>query len=424
MSSFSSVTEFISYVTDYLAEDDDLMFLTITGELSGVTVYRSGHCYFTLKDESSCVSCVMFRTYLSQLDFTPQDGMKVVITGSVNIYGPTGKFQINVKGMRFAGKGNLKEQYNKLFVRLQEEGLFSEEHKRRIPLLPRRIGVVTSPSGAVINDIIRTLKRRNPYFDILIYPASVQGEACPKEVANGIRYLDAREDIDVIIVARGGGSYEDLFGFSDEEVARACYAASTPVISAIGHETDNSILDYVADLRAPTPTAAAELVMPVYDDLNNYILNTELRLELAIEALIRAKRNYLESLKNHKALLSPMFYLDSSRNKLNSLVNELTKCSERYIGENSRRLEDYSKSLSYSVESIIVREQNRLSLNIKQLDSMGPTNVLRRGYSFVTNGEGKVVSSTGEVSSGDEIYVEMVDGKIYASVNKITRDRK
>lgn len=422
MSSFNTVTEFIDYVSTLLTSDNNLNVLSITGELSGVTVYRSGHCYFTLKDESSCVSCVMFRSYLSQMDFVPKDGMKVVLTGGVNIYGPTGKFQINVRGMRFAGKGDLKEQYLKLFMKLQEEGLFREDLKKKIPLLPKKIGVVTSPSGAVINDIIRTLKRRNPHFDLLIYPAAVQGEGCPVEIASGIKYLDEREDIDVIIVARGGGSYEDLFGFNSEVIARSCFAAKTPVISAIGHETDVSILDYVADLRAATPTAAAELVMPVYDDMMNYISNTGIRLDMAIDSLIKNKKNYLNSLKNHKALLSPMFYLGEAQKHLNDLINQMIKCSDRLLNDNRRELDRLSLLLKASELDILKKEQGRLEVNVNMLDTMSPLNVLKRGYSFLTDDSDNVIVSVDDLKVGDNVNLSMSDGN--AIVNVISKTSK
>lgn len=419
MSSFNTVTDFIEYVTARLNGDSILSVFSITGELSGVTVYRSGHCYFTLKDEASCVSCVMFRGYLSQLDFTPKDGMKVVLSGGVNIYGPTGKFQINVRGMRFAGKGDLKEQYLKLFMKLQEEGLFKDEYKRKIPLLPRRIGVVTSPSGAVINDIIRTLKRRNPYFDLLIYPAAVQGDACPIEVSSGIKYLDSREDIDVIIVARGGGSYEDLFGFNSELIARSCFEATTPIISAIGHETDTSILDYVADLRAPTPTAAAELVMPVYDDLMNYVSNSSIRLDMAISSLLKNKRAYLDSLKNHRALLSPMFYLGEQQKHLNNLVSQMIKSSDMLLSNNQRDLDKLSIMLNQATQDTLKLNQGRLEVCINMLDTMSPLNVLKRGYSFITDKEDKVLSTVDGINVNDKINIRMADGSIIASVDEI-----
>lgn len=424
MSSFNTVTEFIEYVSARLSGDSNLNVFSITGELSGVTVYRSGHCYFTLKDDASCVSCVMFRSYLSQMDFVPRDGMKVVLSGGVNLYGPTGKFQINVRGMRFAGKGDLKEQYLKLFMKLQEEGLFNVEHKRKVPTLPRRIGVVTSPSGAVINDIIRTLKRRNPYFDLLIYPAAVQGEACPNEIAAGIKYLDSREDIDVIIVARGGGSYEDLFGFNSEVIARSCFEATTPVISAIGHETDTTILDYVADLRAATPTAAAELVMPQYDVLMNYLSNTSIRLDMEISSLIKNRRNYLDSLKNHKALLSPMFYLGESQNHLNTLVNQMIKSADSLIVSNQRELDKLSILLNQSVTDQIRTNQGRLEVCINMLDTMSPLNVLKRGYSFITDNKEKVLTSVDGINVNDKVKIQMSDGSIVANVEEIVSSKE
>ena len=397
MFTFNSVTELNTYANDVLSADPRTSSLAVTGEISNLTIYRSsGHAYFTLKDESSQISCVMFKSYLASLSFVPKDGMKVILTGTCSIYSANGKFQIKAFAMRQVGKGDLAQQMKELHRKLSSEGLFAQEHKLPIPVLPSRIGVISSPAGAVIHDIINTLNRRNPNYSLLLYPASVQGETCAAEVMNGIDHFSGRDDIDVIIIARGGGSPEDLWGFNDENLARKIYDCRIPVISAVGHETDYTICDYVADLRAPTPTAAAELVIGKYDELLSNLANKKSMLNLALMNYAEIQRRRLDALKDSKALYSPMVYVEQMRSSLDSVRKDLA---------NSGRL-------------LISEQRHQLKSIIDSIEMLGPMNVLKRGYSYAS-AEGKAVTSVKGLKVGDGLDVVFSDGSISVEVKDI-----
>lgn len=402
MLTFESVTQLNDYTNELLSNDPGTSSLSVTGEISNLTIYKtSGHAYFTLKDDASQVSCVMFRSYLANLNFVPKEGMKVVLTGSCGIYPASGRFQIKAFAMAQKGKGDLAEQMKMLHRKLSAEGLFAQEHKLPIPALPRRIGVVSSPAGAVIHDIINTLNRRNPYYSLLLYPAAVQGEACAREVIAGIDYLSSRDDIDVIIIARGGGSLEDLWGFNDEALARTIYDCRIPVISAVGHETDYTICDYVADLRAPTPTAAAELVIRRYDELINDLANKKSMLNLALMNYAELQRRKLDALKDSKALYSPMVYVETLRASLDNV----------------------RKDLAVSGRMVITEQRHRLKSIIDGIEMLGPMNVLRRGYSYASV-DGRAVTSVKGLKVGDGLDVVFSDGSINVEVKDISEGDK
>ena len=397
MFTFNSVTELNTYANDLLSADPRTSSLAVTGEISNLTVYRSsGHAYFTLKDESSQISCVMFKSYIASLNFVPKEGMKVILTGTCSVYSATGKFQIKAFAMAQKGKGDLAEQMKMLHRKLSAEGLFAQEHKLPIPVLPSRIGVISSPAGAVIHDIINTLNRRNPNYSLLLYPAAVQGESCAKEVISGIDHFCGRDDIDVIIIARGGGSPEDLWGFNDEALARKIYDCRIPVISAVGHETDYTICDYVADLRAPTPTAAAELVIGKYDELLSNISNKKSMLNLALMNYAEIQRRRLDALKDSKALYSPMVYVEQMRLALDSVRKDLTNSGKLLISE----------------------QRHQLKSIIDGIEMLGPMNVLKRGYSYASS-EGKAVTSVKGLKVGDGLDVVFSDGSINVEVKDI-----
>ena len=389
MVEFKSVSQLDNYIKSYLTGSEYLSDFSVTGEISAYTISSRGHAYFTIKDADAVMSCVMFSRYIAYASFTPTIGMKVTVTGCIDFYVPNGKLQMQVLTMKEAGKGDLHEQYKQLFEKLSKEGLFDPEHKKSLPILPKRIGVVTSASGRVISDIVNTLRKRNPYFDLLLYPASVQGENCPPEVTDGINYFNEKKNVDVIIVARGGGSYEDLFGFNDERIARAVYACGIPVISAIGHEPDYTIIDYVADLRAATPTAAAEQVMASYNDQKNMVDNLALSLDIAINSYIGAKRSFLDMLANHKALMTPAFY---AKQQL-MLVDK------------------YREAMKTSMEARVTKLSGEQKQLAGRLESLNPTNVLKRGYSYVSDKDGKAVESAASLKKGDVIGIVFADGK-------------
>lgn len=400
MVEFKSVSQLDNYIKSYLTGSEYLSDFSVTGEISAYMVSSRGHAYFTIKDADAVMSCVMFSRYLAYASFVPAIGVKVTVTGSIDFYVAGGKLQMQVVSIKEAGKGDLHEQYKQLFDRLSKEGLFAPEHKKPLPVLPRRIGVVTSASGRVISDIVNTLRKRNPYFDLLLYPASVQGENCPPEVTAGIRYFNEKKNVDVIIVARGGGSYEDLFGFNDESIARAVYDCDIPVISAIGHEPDYTIIDYVADLRAATPTAAAEQVMASYDDQKNMVDNLALSLDIAINQFIDARRSRLDMLANHKALHTPAFFAQQQLLVVDKFRSQMKNLMEAKVTS----LQSEQKSMR------------------GELESLNPTNVLKRGYSYVSDSDGRAVESASSLKKGDSIGIVFADGKATGTITDTSYD--
>ncbi|SCW27528.1 Exodeoxyribonuclease VII large subunit [Ruminococcaceae bacterium YRB3002] len=400
MFKFESVTALNNYVNDYLGNEQRLSGFELTGEISAFTRAYSGHCYIDIKDETSVVSCIMYKRYFDMVDFQPAVGDKVKICGSAGMYVPQGRFQIRITSMSKSGSGDLYARYQELYKSLQKEGLFLQEHKKKIPVLPRRIGVVTSMTGAVIHDIVDTLRRRNPNFHILVYPAAVQGASCAEEVISGLRYLEDNHLCDVIIVARGGGSYEDLFGFNDEEMARTVYDLSTPVISAIGHEVDYTILDAVADLRAPTPTAAAELCMGNLKELSDSVDSAMMALDVGMTNIIDSREHMIRNYADHKALATPLYFAMQQMEIVNGLSDRLDS-SVRIILDSD----------AASVRSVSGR-----------LEELNPLNVLKRGYSFISDSQGIPVESADRVNPGDKVNIFFADGSASASIDDVRRN--
>ena len=403
MYDFRNILELNTRANYVLSGDERLSSLSVKGELSNVKIYDSHNshtCYLTLKDTTSNISCIMFDSNLSALNFTPEDGLKVTVTGSLSVYAAKGSYRLIIHSMTREGQGDLAEQMRKLYEKLNKEGIFDPSHKLRLPLLPRRIGVISSSKGAVIHDIIHTLSRRNPHFDILLYPAAVSGEACVTEVCAGIDYFMSQRNVDVIIIARGGGSKEELWSFNDERIARKIYSCDIPTISAVGHDTAVSICDYVADVSAPTPTAAAELVMPSLSDLKGKNANLREMLNISVKGLIDSKRTHLRYLSENKALYTPLYNVELHRNRLNTL-------KERFRNITDNRL---------------TAEKTRLTAIRKNLDLLGPANTLSRGYSYVTLGD-KTVTSVSSVKKGDEIRVVLSDGEFTAIVDSKKENR-
>lgn len=399
MFSFSSVTELIKYIQAVCDNDSRLKDMSVTGEISGFKKYPSGHCYFSLKDNESTISCVMFGFYANNLNFVPKDGLKVQVSCNAGIYGPNGKFQIYCKSMTELGKGDLREQFKALFEKLNKEGLFSPNYKKPIPSMPRKIGVITSSSGAVIHDIIRTLSRRNPFFDLVLYPSAVQGNQAPKEIISGIDFFETSNEInvDVLIIARGGGSFEDLYCFNDEDLARRIFECSIPIISAVGHEVDYTICDYVSDLRVATPTAAAEVVLPKFDDLEYTLSSIRNDLDNAIFGYINSQKNRLNSLKNHKALSGPEY----------QIRNEFS------------RLNEFTSRLNFIMDNRIKNENLVLKSLMERIDLTSPLKILQRGYSITYDSDGNTINSSKSLNLNDVITVQLSDSKVLATVNEI-----
>ena len=392
-----SVSELNAYVSTLLSSDSVLCQLCVKGEISGYKRYPSGHAYFQLKDENSSVSCVMFKGNFSHIDFVPENGMKVRIYGRAGIYAVDGKFQVYVSFMQEDGLGELFKEFELRKERMAKEGLFDDAHKKPIPYLPKRIGVVTSPKGAVIQDIINVLNRRFPNYDLLIAPSAVQGKEASSELIKGLKLLDAREDIDVIIIARGGGSIEDLWCFNDEALGRAIYDAETPVISAVGHETDYTICDFCADLRAPTPSAAAELVMPNKEEILSRLDVSGGKLALAMSNYMKSKRHQWDSLTKHRALMAPKFRVEK----------EMQRCDV------------LSSKLKEKMTASFEKKKGVFTTDLAKLGALDPMKVLLRGYSRVTDPSGKTVDSIKCVNIKDEVLISVSDGTLRSVVSSI-----
>ncbi|MCR4669724.1 MAG: exodeoxyribonuclease VII large subunit [Saccharofermentans sp.] len=395
---FDSVSALGNYIKDRVYNDPTLSSVEVTGEISKIVVYTSGHAYFVLKDEEAVINSVMFRGNYMGLDFIPEDGQMVTVKGRIDYYSVNGRLQLICNSMSLAGSGNLYEQYKKLYSKLEKEGLFLQSAKKPLPILPSKIGVITSAQGAVIHDIVNTLRRRNPHFNLVLYPSAVSGPQCPSDVISGIRYFLDTCPVDVIIIARGGGSYEDLYGFNDENLARAVYNCSIPVVSGIGHDNDYTILDYVADIRAHTPTAAAEIVMPKIEDLENDIANCRISMDIAIRNSIDARRKELDMLRNHKALYSPVAYVDKQKEQLSNLINQLNS-------NMNLNVKNYRGEFDSVYSSLI---------------ALGPQNVLKRGYSIVTYNN-RAVDSVDKIETGSEITINMSDGDFGAKVMTVNK---
>lgn len=389
-----SVSEINKYIKMLFDGDELLNSISIRGEITNFKAHYTGHYYFTLKDESSTIKCVMFKGYAQFVKFKPADGMKVVINGQISAFERDGVYQIYCKSMSPEGLGDLYLAYEQLKEKLSKEGLFDISKKKKIPFLPQRVGVITSRTGAVIRDIINVSTRRYPNVNILIYPAAVQGVNVASTVIEGLKVFNELNNVDVIIIARGGGSFEDLFGFNDENLARAIYASKIPVVSAVGHETDFTICDFVSDLRAPTPSAAAELVYPEYTEIVSRIEKDKNRTIIAMKNYIERKRQYVERLKAAKLEKVPLDQVNKYRLAIDSMMTK----SEA--------------TLKYMIE----KYRTRCVKSIAKIDTLSPLKTLTRGYSVVEDEDGKVIKSVNDVSSNQEIKITVTDGKLSAIV--------
>lgn len=389
MQDIISVSQLTRYIKKLFSYDSILSNVSVIGEISNFKLHSSGHMYFTLKDEYSVIRCVMFRSQNQMLKFKPKDGLKVIVRGYVSIYEQGGSYQLYPEYMEPAGMGNLYLAFEQLKQQLEKEGLFRPGLKKKIPYLPRSIAVVTSPTGAVIRDIINVLFRRFPNAVLKLYPVQVQGEDAARQIARALDFINCHNAADVIIIARGGGSLEELWPFNEEIVARSIYKSRIPVISAVGHETDFSIADFVADLRAPTPSVAAELVIPEKEVLVKTIMDLRLRLKKALANMIQCERLRLEQLMKSPSMRHP-----------------LDKVNQKKLD-----LENYKRSIAEAVRRKVEKEKSTLSVLCGKLDVLSPLTVLARGYS-ITMKEGNIIKSVKQVHNGDELDIVFTDGKI------------
>ncbi len=392
-----SVTDLNLYVKSLFVRDENLQDIWVRGEISNFSHHNNKHMYFILKDEKSEINCVMFHGDNKELEFEPEEGMDVLCRGAISLYTPKGSYQLIIKEMVLGGIGKLYLAYEKLKSRLEEEGLFSEEYKKEVPFLPKKAGVVTSGEGAALRDIVSVLKRRFENIEILLSPAPVQGRDAAPKIARAIELIDGK--VDVMIVGRGGGSIEDLWCFNEEVVARAIFNADTPVISAVGHETDFLISDFAADHRAPTPSAAAEKAVPEKRELLRNISKEELRLNTALSNLVSDLRSKLETLSSSPIYIRPEMLLEEHIQKLDDIHGELIR------------------NLKIAVDTL----RNRFTVQRERLKALGPFETLDRGFAIVQNDKGEFVKCVEDLIIGEKIMIKFCDGDAEAEIKEVKK---
>ena len=393
-----SVSDLNNYIKEKIGNDEFLNNVYIKGEISNFKHHYTGHMYFTLKDKNSLIKCIMFKTYTTHLNFIPKDGMNVLVLGTVSVFERDGVYQIYCKAMQEDGIGDLYAKYERLKANLEEEGLFDKEYKKQIPFMPKVIGVLTSETGSVIRDIINVSTRRNPNVHLKLLPVPVQGEGAAIKIADAIKLMNEQSLADVIILARGGGSLEDLWPFNEEIVARAIFESKLPVISAVGHETDFTIADFVADLRAPTPSAAAELAVANVVDLKQNIQKFQNRLSIGLNKKLELMKLRYEKVMSTKAFKEPLLRIQDEYVKLDNIVKLI-----------------YDRTVDKYKESKFV-----FSNLVSKLDSLSPLKTLTRGYTIVQKDD-KIVKSKNDLKNGDNINIAFKDGSISAIVNECER---
>ena len=388
-----TVTELNTYVKEKFQKDEFLNNVLVKGEISNFKHHYTGHMYFTLKDENSLIKCVMFKTYTSHLNFVPKDGMKIIILGTVSVFERDGVYQIYAKAIKQEGIGDLHAEYERLKAKLEQEGIFDKSHKKEIPFMPKCIGVLTSNTGAVIRDIINVSTRRNPNVYIRLFPVPVQGQGAAEKIAKAIEIMNEEKLADVLILARGGGSLEDLWPFNEEIVARAIYNSELPIISAVGHETDFTIADFASDLRAPTPSAAAELAVPNINELELKIKSLENRLKNDLYKKVEVMKLRYEKCMKSKAFTNPM----------------------QRINENYMLLDKQVKRIENTIQSTIKEKKTYMIEWITKLDALSPLKTLTRGYSIVES-QGKIINTSKDINKGDKINIRFIDGQKEAEI--------
>lgn len=439
---FLSVNALTKYIKRKFDADPHLQDIYVKGEISNFKQHSSGHMYFTLKDERARILAVMFSSYSRTMKFIPENGMKVLIRGEITVYEPSGQYQIYVKEMRPEGIGDLFLAYEQLKQRLEAEGLFAKEKKKAIPLFPKTVGVITSPTGAAVRDILTTIKRRFPIASILVIPALVQGENAAPSIAGAIKKANTLSEIDVLIVGRGGGSIEELWAFNEELVARAIFSSNIPIISAVGHETDFTIADFVADLRAPTPTGAAELAVPHIDELMERVLQRQTRLLRAINERLRANQERLNRLKKSYAFRYPERLYQQKLEHTDKLTERLIKgaaklsavkaayqetLQKRLIRQHPRQLlqvskEQFSRSekeMERAMQQILIKKQTQYDRMISTLQALSPLKIMERGYSLAYTKDHQLVKSVKQVKQNDGLQIKLTDGSLLCTVQEI-----
>mgnify|MGYP001128450105 FL=1 len=412
---YVTISDLNRYIKAKFDMDTHLNRVYLKGEISNFKHHTRGHFYFTLKDENSRIAAVMFASAAKSVAFEPEDGMKVLVSGRIALYEATGSYQIYVDSMELDGIGNLYLEFERLKKELAKEELFSKEHKRPIPRFPKKIGIITAPTGAAIRDILSTIKRRYPICETILFPALVQGTGAKESVVKQLN--KAQEyDLDVIICGRGGGSIEDLWAFNEEIVARAIYNSKIPVISAVGHEIDFTIADYVADLRAPTPTGAAEMAVPNLVDLKSLIEQYKIRANEAVTNIIKKNRIKLESLQNSFVLKNPLSLYEIKEQKLDSYIDYLNQYMANKLNHAKLMYEKViNNKILKSPQSMFDKKKHQYELLLKTIEVLNPMKLLSSGYSIVKS-NGKVIKNSHDVNLDDVVDIELSEGKLKCSV--------
>lgn len=394
-----TVTQLNEYLRMTMDANPFLANLSVRGEISNFTHHKSGHFYFSLKDETGTLRAVMFRSAAQYVSFRPENGMKVILTGRVSVFPRDGQYQIYVNLMQPDGLGALYLALEQLKRKLAAEGLFDEARKKPLPSIPRCIGVITSPTGAAVRDMIDILGRRFPLARVVLYPALVQGQSAPESLAGGVRFFNDQLPVDVMIIGRGGGSAEDLWAFNDEGLARTVAASRIPVISAVGHETDFTLCDFVADLRAPTPSAAAELAVPDKSELRQMLFGAENALSKEMEAKITALRMAVKELAAARPMQNP----------------------QNYVADKQMELSYLAQKQDAAIDLLFLKQKNSFAALCGKMQTLSPLSVLARGYAAVFDGQGKAVSSVSGLSVGDGVRVRLCDGVALATVTELVK---
>ncbi len=416
--SVTALTKYLKYKFDV---DEHLKTVYLKGEISNFKSHTTGHLYFSIKDENSKINAIMFSANAKKIVFTPIDGMKVLVKGRITIYEATGNYQIYIDEMLEDGVGNLYIAFEQLKEKLSKEGLFDSRFKKKIPKIPSRVGVVTAQTGAAIKDILSTIKRRYPICEVILFPSLVQGEAAASDIVKNIKMAE-NYDLDVLIVGRGGGSIEDLWPFNEEIVARAIFESSIPIISAVGHEIDYTIADFVADLRAPTPTGAAELAVPNLVDLKKHIGQLKIRLNENVLKVINYQKLYLDSLKNSFVIKNPLIMYDNKKQKLDSIIEKLNNILKIKMDKNIDKL-NFLKNSYILKNSDLLYKPKRDDLNniIEKLELINPLKVLKRGYSVVYKDD-FIINSVDNLNKSDKLKIKLSDGNVITKIEELVKD--
>lgn len=444
---YLSVSALTKYIKRKFDADPHLRDVHVRGEISNFKQHSSGHMYFTLKDDKARILAVMFSSQSRFMKFTPENGMKVIVKGDITVYEPSGQYQIYINEMQPDGIGELFLAYEQLRNRLEGEGLFSLDKKKPLPLYPKTVGVITSPTGAAIRDIITTIKRRYPVVNILVFPALVQGDHAAPSIVGAIEKANRLNEIDVLIVGRGGGSIEELWAFNEEAVARAIYQSNIPIISAVGHETDFTIADFVADMRAPTPTGAAEVAVPHIEELMERLLQRKTRLLQAMNGRYRYEKQRLERVNKSYAFRYPQRLYEQKLEQVDKLSELLIRAASRLtelkksqyenshkrlirnhpsfaLREAEARFDRSQKDIQRAMMQILIKKQTEFDRLISTLQALSPLKIMERGYSLIYSDNNRIVKSIHQVKENESLQIQLSDGSLFCSVQEIKESEK